>query len=110
MKQATGHDTPGQGEKLFQGVRPNITVDEGEEQNTFSQETIAESAMSKVAGVDINVSNICQDQLISHYGSRVFPWAVNYDCGGADFTDWQRLERQLGEEAVAGLKERWRRK
>ena len=45
--------------------------------------------------------------------ARVFPWALNYDCGGADypdlFADWPRLEQSLRVDAAVHLKERWRR-
>ena len=43
----------------------------------------------------------------------VFPWALNYDCGGAYypdlFADWVHLEKALGSEASGHLTTRWRR-
>ena len=53
MKQATMPDLPGQGSELFYGVRPSIVVDEGETANTFSAETVCETALPKVANLDV---------------------------------------------------------
>ena len=113
MKQATMPDLPGKGAELFYGVRPSIVVDEGETANTFSAETLCETAVPKVANLDVHMSNDFEDQFISKYAPRIFPWALNYDCGGADypdlFADWQQLEQSLGAEAASSLKARWRR-
>ena len=106
-------DLPGQGSELFYGVRPSIVVDEGETANIFSAETVCETALPKVANLDVHMSNVFEDQFISKYTPRVFPWALNYDCGGADypdlFADWQKLEESLGVDAASSLKARWRR-
>ena len=67
--------------------------------------------------VDISVCNTFEHQFTSQYFPRVFPWALNYDCGGADypelFADWAWLEKAVaergGEDAVGRLQERWRR-
>ena len=113
MKQATMPDLPGKGAQLFYGVRPSIVVDEGETANTFSAETLAETAVPKVAKLDVHMSNVFEEQFISKYTPRIFPWALSYDCGGADypelFADWQQLEQSLGVEAASSLKARWRR-
>eukprot|EP00973_Karenia_brevis_P079488 11031030-Karenia_brevis.AAC.1 len=59
------------------------------------------------------MSSVFGEKFASHYGSRVFPWALNYDCGGAEYpdlvSDWEKLEKQLGDHIVSELKERWRR-
>ena len=114
MKQSTMPDAPvTQESDVFSGVRPSIVVDEGIAANTFSQETLLQAAAPKVAGLDIQMSNEFQDQFISQYSARIFPWALNYDCGGADYPDlfanWQELERALGNDAATHLKTRWRR-
>ena len=113
MKQSTMPDTPNEGADLFHGVRPTIVVDEAAAAGTFSQESLLQATAPKVAGLDVKMSNEFQDQFISQYAARVFPWALNYDCGGADypdlFADWVYLEKALGHEASALLKARWRR-
>eukprot|EP00973_Karenia_brevis_P001317 180099-Karenia_brevis.AAC.1 len=60
------------------------------------------------------MSNEFQDQFISQYAPRVFPWGLNYDCGGADYPDlfaqdWAQLEKAVGVDAVSELKTKWRR-
>ena len=106
MKQATMPDTPVVGASLFNSIRPSIVVGEGAATNTFVDSLTAEAAIPKVADMDIPVlsSKEFEDQFISHYCARVFPWALNYDCGGADypdlFADWEMLGRQLGAETV----------
>ena len=71
----------------------------------------------KVSGIDVSMSNTFENQFVSHYNCRVFPWALNYDCGGVDypdlFADWESLESSMvqraGTEPVKQLRERWRR-
>ena len=113
MKQSTMPDTPNDELNVFHGVRPTIVLDEGEASNTFSQETLLQAGAPKVAGLDVKMSNEFQDQFISQYIARCFPWALNYDCGGADypdlFADWESMEKSLGSEATHHLKARWRR-
>ena len=119
MKQATMPDMPDvDATNLFQGVRPTMVTDEGDAHNTFSKESIAEAALSeKVNIIDLPVSSTFEKQFVSQYMCRIFPWALNYDCGGADypelFSDWSWFERSIartaGAEVVDGLQERWRR-
>ena len=113
MKQATMPDTPNAETHVFHGIRPSIVVDEASTRDVFSRETLLESAIPKTAGLDVKMSNEFQEQFITKYTARVFPWALNYDCGVADypdlFVDWQYLEKDLGEEVASQLRSRWRR-
>ena len=118
MKQATMPDISCEGPEFFESVRPTIVLDEGETRNTFSKETVMESVLpDKVSGIDVSMSNTFENQIVSHCNSRVFPWALNYDCGGADypglFADWESLESSMvqraGTEPVKQLRERWTR-
>ena len=118
MKQATMPDNTNVGPNMFQGMRPIIVTDEGDTRSTFSKEAVAEASLAdKVNVIDFHVSKSIEKQFISHYACIVFPWALNYDCGGADypelFAGWAWLEKNIaqreGEEAVGRLQERWRR-
>ena len=118
MKQATMPDNTNEGPNMFEGMRPTIVADEGDTRDTFSKEAVAETSLAgKVNVMDLGVSNTFENQFRSEYVCRVFPWALNYDCGGADypelFADWAELEKGVvqrdGEETVKRLQERWRR-
>ena len=85
---------------------------------TFSKEAVAEAALGdKVSAIGVPVSNVFQDQFMSQYNCRVFPWALNYDCGGADypqlFDNWEWLEKAIvereGEDVSNRVQARWRR-
>ena len=92
MKQATMPDTPNAGPQLFQGLRPTIVTDEGDTHGTFSKEDVAQATLSdKVNIVDVPVANTFENQFVSQYMCRVFPWTLNYDCGGADFLSCSRI-------------------
>ena len=88
MKQATMPDMATSGENVFQGVRPTLVVDEGETRGTFSEPVITDVAMrDKTNIMNISTSNVFENQFVSYYNCRVFPWALNYDCGGPDYPD-----------------------
>ena len=106
------------GTDIFQGVRPTLVTDEGATHGTFSKEAVAESAMSgKTSVLEVSVSNSFENQFIRQYKSRVFPGALNYDCGGPDylelFGDWEWLEKNFASvgalDAAGALRDRWRR-
>ena len=67
--------------------------------------------------MDVSMSNTFENQFVSEYNCRVFPWALNYDCGGADYpdllADWESVESSIaqraGTEPVKHLRGRWRR-
>ena len=86
--------------------------------DTFSNDAITEAVLpDKVSAMDITMSSTFENQFVSQYNCRVFPWALNYDCGGADYPDlfanWAWIEEAIsrggGAETVNQLKERWRR-
>ena len=118
MKQATMPDMATSGDNVFQGVRPTLVVDEGETRGTFSEPVITDVAMrDKTNIMNISTSNVFENQFVSYYNCRVFPWALNYDCGGPDypdlFADWDWLQNNLDKtgstEARSGWRDRWRR-
>ena len=118
MKQATMPDMATSSDNLFEGVRPTLVLDEATTREAFSKEAVAESAMAdKTSIIELQVSNSFENQFVSQYNCRVFPWALNYDCGGADypdlFGDWERLERTIDDHDVSTAdnpghqKDRW---
>ena len=113
MKQSTMHDIPRNAEAVFEHVRPTLVTDEADAQNSFSPEVVAEHAMKHIVDMPIQMSNQFEDQFISKYMPRIFPWALNYDCGGAEypdlFTDWTELEQCSNKLVASGIRERWRK-
>ena len=59
------------------------------------------------------MSNKFENQFVSKYTSRIFPWALNYDCGGADypdlFSDWEEFLRGEFQCRADSIQQRWRR-
>ena len=76
---STAYDT------LFSTVRPSLVVDEASVESILPQDTKIEHALKAVAVVDLNVTNKFEDQWIPQYMSRIFPWVLNYSCGGAEY-------------------------
>ena len=71
-----------------------------------------DTAFNKVTGMDVHMGSDFEQQFNPAYMSRVFPWALNYSCGGADypglFTDWDHAsEGDLDSEQHYETK--WRR-
>ena len=85
MKQSTTHDASNSSKHIFDGMRPSIVVDEAETRDTFPPEVVAEHALDNVLDMTVRMSNVFEDQFVSKYLPRVFPWALNYDCGGAEY-------------------------
>ena len=113
FKQSTMHDVP-QGEaKLFDNVRPSIVVDEGSSANTLHPEVVAEHALKSISNLTIRMSTKFENQFVSKYTPRIFPWALNYDCGGAEyprlFTDWSEVLRGEHDCVASSIQERWRK-
>ena len=74
---------------------------------------MAEYALKSISALSIKMSNKFENQFVSKYTPRIFPWALNYDCGGAEypdlFTDWEEILRGDQECVVPSLEKRWRR-
>ena len=115
FKQSTMHDNARSLETLFDGVRPSLVVAERETAGTLKPEEEVLSSLDKVLDMPIPMGKEFEDQWNSQYLPRIFPWALNYDCGGADypglFEDWEQInvdDRQT--KLIKGVCERWRRR
>ena len=116
MKQSTMPDgATMEVEQLFQGVRPLLVVDEASVDHAIPQEMQTEYALGEIATTDIVMSNTFEDQWVSQYLSRIFPWVLNYSCGGAEYPGlfnmeaWEALARADTDPAAFGVEARWRR-
>ena len=113
MKQSTTHDSSRTAQELFTHMRPSIVCDEGETENTFTPDVVAEHAMDNILDMPVRMSNVFEDQFVSKYLPRVFPWALNYDCGGAEypklFANWDEALESQEKMLTEGIQQRWRK-
>ena len=113
LKQSTTHDHSGTAEDLFAGVRPSLVSDTSESKDTFTPEVVAEHTMENMLDLTVRMSTVFEDQFVSKYLPRVFPWALNYDCGGAEypnlFARWEEVLETQESMLTEGIKQRWRK-
>ena len=77
-KQGIGHDVSQSCvDNAFASLRPSIVVGE---RNTSAEDP--QKLMDKISGVQIRMSTEFEEQFNTEYLSRIFPWALNYSCGG----------------------------
>ena len=80
---------------IFKHARPSIVTDDASTTDTLSDEVVAEYALKSISSLTIKMSNKFENRFVSKYTSRIFPWALNYACGGADypnlFSDWEEF-------------------
>ena len=113
LKQSTMPDVPSEPSKLFEHERPSLVVAESTSEGILSEQVLAEHAFKTVAGLDIPMSSTFENQWITKYNARVFPWALKFDCGGPDypelFSDWSQGAPGSSASTAKGPQERWRR-
>ena len=93
LKPSTYHDLPKAPSECLSGQRPTIVAAESTTKDALPEEVVVEKALNKVTGMTVNMGHKFEDQFHGQYMSRIFPWALNYSCGGADypdlFTNWE---------------------
>ena len=113
MKQSTMHDSVQSVHQLFEHARPTIVIDEGESKDTYAPEVVLEQGMGNIADMSIRMSNKFEEQFISKYMPRIFPWSLNYDCGGPEFPalfeNWEDMISDQEELLKRGIRQRWRK-
>jgi len=113
MKQATMPDASSSAEHIFLGARPLTVLSEATTESVLDNNVVAEHALGQISNMDITMSNIFEDQFVTKYPSRIFPWALNYACGGPEyphlFTDWSELDMDDGPLVTQAVEARWRR-
>ena len=113
FKQSTMHDSTRSAETIFEHVRPSVVVDEGQSADAFAPDVVAKHAADNVVEMTMKMSNVFEDQFISKYLPRVLPWALNYDCGGAEYPDmfgkWDDSIENENTLLAQSIKHRWRK-
>ena len=70
---------------VFASVRPSVVVGGRDTFQSVPMNVQAEAAFNKVSGLQVRMGHEFEKQFKSEYRSRMFPWALNYSCGGADY-------------------------
>ena len=69
--------------------------------------------MHNVLNLIVRMSNEFEEQFVTKYLPRVFPWALNYDCGGAEypelFANWEEIFENQENLLAQGVRQRWRK-
>ena len=117
-KQSTTADAPQTDvNEVFESVRPQLILDQGSVDKVVNAEAGFEHALGQVANLDIKLTNEFEDQYNSRYLASVFPWALNYNCGGPEYPHLfaKNPAEDAGDDAMAdpvswGIQGRWRRR
>lgn len=105
MKQSTMSDAPLQPEDVFQTVRPNLVMPEAATNGVLPDDVLTEFTLGKLSNMEIKMGQQFEDQFISKYLPGIFPFVLNYPCGGPDYPDLFGNWDDGGEVP----KKRWRR-
>ena len=99
--------------QLFEHARPTIVTDEGESADTYAPEVVLQQGLSSIVDMHVRMSNKFEEQFISKYMPRIFPWTLNYDCGGPEFPglfgNWDDIIGDQDALLQRGIKQRWRK-
>ena len=74
MKQTAMPERPENESLLFENVRPSIVTDEASSANTLHDDVVAEHALKSISALTIKMSNKFENQFVSKYTPRIFPW------------------------------------
>ena len=114
LKQSTMPDNASRVEEVFSNVRPALVVAEGDAEGALSDEVLAQYTFGALSDLKVQMSNTFEDQFVSKYLPRIFPWSLKFDCGGPEypklFGDWSALDRCNNPYSeLFNIEERWRR-
>ena len=85
-KQSVGHDVSvSDVNDVFSSLRPSVVVGERDTSQSVPMNVQAEAAFNKVSGLQERMGHEFEKKFNSEYLSRIFPWALKYSCGGADY-------------------------
>ena len=84
-KQSVGHDLSAANvNDVFASARPSIVVGESDTSQAAPINIQAQAAFNKISGLQVQMGTEFEHQFNCEYLSRIFPWALNYSCGGPD--------------------------
>ena len=109
MKQATMPDIADSISTTFSTSCPTYVVAEGATDDAFDHVVLSDKVIkerSAIGKMDIPISNQFKDQFNAKYMSQVFPFTLNYSCGGANYPDFWATDDSLTADFVRDV---WRR-
>ena len=100
-------------EQVFDTVRPVVVVPEAQTSEVLPNRLTTEYSLARITSMNMQLGTKFEDQWVTPYMSRIFPWALNYSCGGADyphlFADWSPIRTGQVGNVQQAAKDRWRR-
>ena len=66
-------------------MRPTLVIGEGTTEDEIDRDTMAEYALRAVGEMEVELSDQFEDQFVSPYLARVFPWASRFHYGGPEY-------------------------
>ena len=113
MKQSTMPDAVADPYTLFAHERPTLVVDEANSTDGVNKDAVTEHTLKTIAGLEVPMSSKFEDQWNTKYMARIFPWALKFDCGGADYPDmfskWAEHDPGIRSGRAINIQDRWRR-
>ena len=109
MKQSTMPDVPASTASIFQEVRPTYVAPEATTNDAFTHDVLSDKTLkdaSTVASLDIPMENKFRDQFNAKYFSDIFPYALNYACGGPNYLEFWAQDDSVNAD---GVRDAWRR-
>ena len=106
MKQSTMSDAAMEPEKVFETVRPNLVLPEASTNAVLPDDVMTEYTLGQLSEMQVKMSKKFEDQFNGKYMPRIYPYILNYNCGGPEYPD---LFADWSLETVCPDK-RWRRK
>ena len=110
LKPSTMPDAPDDAWNVFTYARPTLVLSEASTTDALDKNTVVENALGSINNMTVEMSNVFENQFVSKYMARIFPWALNFDCGGADYPDlFTRYDEDDPESKATAVRNTWRR-
>ena len=100
-KNQTMPDAARPAEELFREMRPVAVVAERGGNLLVETADQIRAALQKQSTLEVQVGTKFEDQFVAPYLSRIFPWALNFECGGPEYPDFQVADEEDDDELLA---------
>jgi hypothetical protein len=87
-KNQTMPDAVSEVSTTFEHTRPTGVVAERDANLLVEHADQMKAALAKYSSLDVQVATRFEDQFVPLYLSRIYPWALNFECGGPEYSDF----------------------